>query len=208
MDPAAAPQSRRRLLIIGGAVLAGGAIVAAVAVWLLSSRAEQPPSITAVPAVEVAAKGQDADKGEAPPRAENKALAEAAPPPAEGAPPIIVERFGARRASCAGVCDLEARCGLRTFADCTAQSCEGDVRKLSNADFALEQAADCASAAATPCEEACWKRGECTGHHDQDRRCTKTCKRLVRQLPEETYRESRCVIERPCEELPLCAERR
>lgn len=189
-------------------MLAGAALVASVAAWLLSGRAEPPPSFTAVPAAEVAAKAvaDDSDKGA--PRSEKKALAEAAGPPAEAAPPIIVERFGARRASCAGVCDLEARCGLRTFADCTAQSCEGDVRKLSNADFALEQAADCASAAATPCEEACWKRGECTGHHDQDRRCTKACKRLVRQLPEETYRESRCVIERSCDELPLCAERR
>ncbi|OGQ14176.1 MAG: hypothetical protein A2138_27930 [Deltaproteobacteria bacterium RBG_16_71_12] len=188
-------------------MIAGGALAAALVLWRWTPRAAAPPSITAVPVAEAPAEKKAIAADQAPPRAE-KSLAEGAPPPEADAPPIVVERYGARRASCAGVCDLEARCGLRTFADCTAQSCEGEVRKLSNADFTLAGAADCASAAAAPCEEACWKRGECTGHHQADQQCTKACKRLVEQLPAETYRESRCVLERPCEELPLCAERR
>ncbi|MBI1944874.1 MAG: hypothetical protein HYS27_04215 [Deltaproteobacteria bacterium] len=199
---------RRLLLVLLAVVVAVGAAAAAVAWLLLGRAAAPPPSITVAPAAEealakVAAKDDDA------PRAEKKALAEAAPPPEAGAPPpIVVERFGARRASCAGVCALEESCGFRSQAECRAASCEGDLRKLSSADFALAAAADCAAAAATPCEEACWKKGECTGHHQADRQCTKACKRLVRQLPAESYRESRCVLERPCAELPLCSERR
>lgn len=202
--------NRRRLLLVLGAAVAGAAAACATLVWLLLARSAPPPPTPAtapaaeVPMVERAAKDETA------PREAKGELAKAAPPSEEaGAPPsIVVERLGARRASCAGVCALEESCGFRSLADCRTQSCEGELRKLSSADFALAAAADCAGAAATPCEEACWKRGECTGHHQADRQCTKACKRLVRQLPAETYRESRCVLERPCDELPLCSERR
>lgn len=143
-----------------------------------------------------------------PPREESKLVDRPAEADRQGKPaPIIVERLGARRVSCAAACALEEQCGFRAASECTANSCEGDLRKLSRSDFALEGMADCAALAESPCEEACWKRGECTGAHEADAQCTAACRTLVKQAPRESYRESRCVIERSCVDLPLCAER-
>ena len=200
--------SSQRRVAVGAAVAGACLIIASVVSVLLLRPGEAAPAPAAAPAMQEQRQEAALAKAEAPARAESKDAPAAEERGDRGAPPpIVVERLGARRTSCAGVCALEAQCGFRSVPDCTAQSCEGDLRKLSRADFAMAKAADCAAAAATPCEEACWKRGECTGHHDNDRQCTKTCRTLVKQLPEESYRENRCVIERPCAELPLCAER-
>lgn len=144
---------------------------------------------------------------------------DAAAPPAEAAAdvlreeaglprraPLVVEHLGAKRVSCTAACALEEQCGFRSRVECAQGSCEGELRRLSRSDFQLEGATDCAALAELPCEEACWKQGECTGHHEGDAQCTAACRTLVRQAPRETFREKRCVLERPCVDLPLCAE--
>lgn len=199
---------RRRLLMVGAALVATAAVAGAL-VWLVSPGAVPTMAAPTPDAVaELAPAPTPAAEG-APARAEAKELAAPSKDVAsrEPAPPMILERFGARRASCAGFCDREAQCGFRTFDDCSAQSCEGELRKLSSSDFRFAEVATCAAAAAVPCDEACWKRGECAGDHRADKGCAKACRTLVKQLPLETYRESRCAIERSCDELPLCSER-
>jgi hypothetical protein len=119
---------------------------------------------------------------------------------------LLVEKNGARRVACEPACRLEAYCGLRSVEQCLKTSCDGDVRKLSNSDFTFAQAEDCAAAAEAPCEEACWRRGECTGDHVDDKRCTASCKALVKQRPAETFVESRCILESACADLAACAE--
>ncbi len=200
--------SRRRWSVIAGVAATLVLVAGVLGVLLLRQGDAAPPRAVEAPPPEPQPAAETAAKAEAP----SRQLAKDVAPPGErgdvaAPPPVVVERLGARRTSCAGTCALEERCGFRSLAACTAQSCEGDLRKLSRADFVMAKAADCAAAAATPCEEACWKRGECTGHHESDRQCTKACRTLVKQLPEESYRENRCVIERACAELPLCAER-
>ncbi len=199
MDP------RRRRLLLVGAALAVATLSAALALWLVAGRA--PATLEGMPMPAVDAPPPAPERAAL--RAEAKAIAEASKDEAMAgrAAPMVVERFGARRVSCAGACDREAECGFRTYADCTMASCEGDVRKLASSDFRLAEADTCAAAAAAPCEEACWKRGECTGDHAGDRRCTKACATLVQQEPVETYRESRCVLEQACADLPVCGVR-
>lgn len=163
--------------------------------------AEAPPS-QALPEAKVAAGALN----DAPPPTEASADAmreEAAP---ERRSPLVVDHLGAKRVSCAAACALEEQCGFRSRAECAAASCEGELRRVSRSDFQLENASDCALLALLPCEEACWKQGECTGHHEGDKQCTAACRTLVRQAPRETFREKRCVLERSCGDLPLCAE--
>ena len=191
-----------RMLVIGGALV----VVALAVVLVLLLRRPGVASLEGAPAAPAVAEPKAAEKKAATLEEARPSEAPEAGARAE-APPLIVERFGARRASCAGFCDLEATCGFRSFADCTAQSCEGDLRKLSASDFRVAEQATCAAAALAPCEEACWKRGECEGEHRGDQQCKASCWTLVEQLPVATYRENRCIIESPCDELPLCAER-
>lgn len=199
--------ARRRLLLAAGivAVLALGA--AAFLLLSTDGTVARAPEVAAVPqqAPVEAPKLQAREVRPAEAGAARDELKEA-----DGAgreEPMIVEKLGARRVSCAAACALEARCGLRTLEECTRQSCEGEVRKALRSDFDMAALKDCGALAENPCEEACWRRGECTGDHEGDRACTAACRTLVKQAPRQTYRESRCVLERPCADLPLCAER-
>jgi hypothetical protein len=79
------------------------------------------------------------------------------------------------------------------------------VRIANKSDFCLADAADCAAAAACPCEEACWKRGECAGDHASDKACTAACAKLVAHAPKAHYDENRCIIESKCDEIATCA---
>lgn len=117
---------------------------------------------------------------------------------------LVVERDGVSRVACKPMCRIEAQCGLRDEASCVKASCDGDVRVLSTSDFEIVRAGDCAQAALAPCNEACWRRGECSKDHGDDARCTDACLTLTRQQPVASYRESRCVLETPCAELALC----
>src|SRR5262249_50874389 len=118
---------------------------------------------------------------------------------------IVVKKDGVSRISCVGACAIEARCELRAEDACVKDSCEGDVRIATRADFCLDSARECGEAARCPCEEACWKRGECAGDHASDAACTAACITLAMQQPIATYAENRCVLERACAEIPACA---
>ena len=121
---------------------------------------------------------------------------------------IVREASGARHVACAPACRFEEYCELRAVDECMKTSCDGANRVLSRSDFELVQADDCAVAAAAPCEEACWKKGECAGDHTTDKQCTDACKAMVKQLPAATFRESRCVIEtKQCADLATCSRR-
>ena len=77
--------------------------------------------------------------------------------------------------------------------------------KVTRADFCLDTARDCGEAARCPCEEACWKRGECAGDHASDLSCTAACITLAQQQPSAVYAENRCVLESECAAIPACA---
>jgi hypothetical protein len=140
------------------------------------------------------------------PSPQEPAPQEATPKSREGsvAQPLVVHDGAVKRISCETACFIEEQCGFREKGPCRAASCEGDFRKLNHSDFKMGQADECSVLALIPCEEACWRRGECAGDHRGDEQCTAACITLARQLPLETFRESRCVIESACAELPLC----
>jgi hypothetical protein len=141
----------------------------------------------------------------------------AAPPPpdiAESAkadaprPKLLVEENGTQRVSCEGACALEVTCGLRTLDDCRASSCDDAkrVRTPNRSDFCMASSVDgsCADVVTCTCEEACWKKGECTGDHTDNARCTAACKKLVEQDPVGSYRDNRCMIENKCADIAAC----
>lgn len=118
---------------------------------------------------------------------------------------LVVVRHGLRRISCEVACDLEASCELRAKDACVNESCEGEVRKLNRSDFHLENAATCAEIVVTPCEEACWRKGECNGRHDGDAACTAACTSLMSSQPARTWRQARCVLEvKGCGDVAAC----
>jgi hypothetical protein len=80
------------------------------------------------------------------------------------------------------------------------------VRKLNKSDFALLNAnASCDEAAATPCEEACWRQGECKSDHSGDEACTAGCRALMQSKPAETWLQARCILEtKSCDAVALC----
>ena len=121
---------------------------------------------------------------------------------------FVLVKHGLRRISCQAACDLEASCELRAAAVCVNDSCEGDVRKINRSDFHLERAADCAEVAASACEEACWKKGECKGSHAGDAACTDACASLMKSKPTDTWRQARCVLEvKSCADVAVCDQR-
>jgi hypothetical protein len=122
--------------------------------------------------------------------------------------PVVVEKNGVKRASCDGACALEQQCGFRALDECQRASCDGDVRVANKSDFCLADAKDCGAAAACPCEEACWKRGECAGDHDGDKACTASCSKLVAHDPSASYDENRCIIESKCDAIAACGGQR
>jgi len=111
---------------------------------------------------------------------------------------------GAQRVSCEGACALEMVCGLRDPAACRTDSCVDGLRKPTTSDFKLSTAADCGAMAATPCAEACAKRGECAGTHDGDAQCTRLCESS--RDKKKTYASSRCVLENTCAEIARCTQ--
>lgn len=126
---------------------------------------------------------------------------------------LVVVKLGLRRIACGPACDLEASCALRTRELCVNESCEGDVRKINRSDFHLDAAAsslpngqpDCQGIAASPCEEACWKKAECGGGHGGDAACTAACTSLMKRDPAQTWRQARCVLEvKSCADVARC----
>lgn len=103
---------------------------------------------------------------------------------------------------CETVCTFEADCGLRSFEECQAASCIGDVRVPSASDACMQLAPDCAAAAACTCPDACGKVEECTESPDDT--CAETCDTLIEQDPITTYRENRCLIESGCDAIATC----
>ena len=193
-------------VVLGAGVLV--LLVGASLLFLLRTDGKAPPTVAEAPPSQAMpeAKMAAGALNDAPPPTEAAAEAmreEAAP---KRRSPLVVDHLGAKRVSCAAACALEEQCGFRSRAECAAASCEGELRRVSRSDFQLESASDCAHLAELPCEEACWKQGECTGHHDGDKQCTAACRTLVRQAPREIFREKRCVLERSCGDLPMCAE--
>jgi hypothetical protein len=188
-----------RYLVVGLAMIA--ALVAA-NVWLNKPSAPAPP-----PPVPSAA-APESPKAE---RAEPARPAAADGESKEGVSskrvdPIVTYQ-GGTRVSCPAACEREAACGLRDLSACLERSCDGPVRKLSTSDFELVRSGNCAAVALSPCSEACWKKGECSKDHSGDSACTAACRSLVKQLPAETFREQRCVLESACADLPLCSVR-
>lgn len=117
---------------------------------------------------------------------------------------LVVNRDGVERVACEPACRLEEYCDLRDLSSCLQSSCEGDLRKPASSDLAFARSETCAAAAAAPCEEACRKKGECAANHADDTRCTTACLGLVHENPARVFRESRCVLESRCSDLPLC----
>jgi len=120
---------------------------------------------------------------------------------------LIVRRNGARRIDCGRACALEEQCGFRDAAACRAASCDDDVRRPSRMDYclALDSSVTCLDAARCSCNESCWKRGECSGNHDDDDECERSCNILVRQEGLSRYRENRCVLEHACTDIAICS---
>jgi hypothetical protein len=189
-------------------------VLAAAVVWTVvyttDTALRAPPPEVPAPPMPPAPGETEADEIFAKP---DPSMQRGAPPPpapsAEAKAPslssLLVTKDGARRIACGPACRLEAYCKLRDIDVCLSNSCDGDVRKLSRSDFELASASDCAQAAAAPCEEACWRKGECAGDHADDLRCTNACLTLVRQRPMAVFSESRCILESSCADLPLCA---
>jgi hypothetical protein len=120
---------------------------------------------------------------------------------------FVVVKYGVSRIACAPACELEASCELRELAACTNESCEGDVRKMNRSDFQLEGARACTDVVVTPCEEACWRKGECGGTHNGDAACTNACRDLMKGRPQKTWREARCILEvKSCDDVARCRE--
>lgn len=202
MDPELRSVLRRYLLV--GIVLAASVAWAVIYTTMKTSAPATSPApaqngapatTEAATAAKATAEATDEAARQPEKRAERKA-------PSLGA--LLVSKDGAQRVACEPACRLEEYCDLRDAASCLQTSCDGDVRKLSTSDFPFARAETCAAAAAAPCAEACWKKGECAGDHGDDTRCTNACLTLVTQRPAETFRESRCLIESRCTELPLC----
>jgi hypothetical protein len=104
---------------------------------------------------------------------------------------------------CAFFCGVEDECGLRTFDDCVASACPDGAWILSVADGCVASAADCGEVAVCSCEARCDNETACFGSRDPA--CVADCQSLAEQLPNETYLESRCVLESPCEDIALCS---
>lgn len=120
---------------------------------------------------------------------------------------FVVVKSGISRIACGPACALEASCELREPAACANESCEGDVRKMNRSDFHLEGAGTCADVVITPCEEACWRKGECGGTHGGDAACTNACRALMKDQPQNTWREARCILEvKSCGDVARCRE--
>ena len=189
--------SRAALVAVVVIGLVAGAIGAA---WLLRQPPLEPAQSEAPAAEPARAPAAEPRRAAAPAAADNKLAAP--PPPARER--VGTSKDGAKRASCGAACAIEARCALRARAVCERESCEGPVRKVNRSDFALDNSQSCADVAVLPCEEACWKRGECAGHHETDAVCTRTCTTLARQRPAAVYVESRCILENACADIPVC----
>jgi hypothetical protein len=121
-----------------------------------------------------------------------------------------VVRHGLLRVRCEAACDMEASCGLRAKATCINESCDGDIRKLNKSDLALTRIdasgqGHCEAIAATPCEEACWRQGECKDDHSGDDACTAACTSLMKTKATETWLQARCILEtKSCDAVALC----
>lgn len=117
---------------------------------------------------------------------------------------LLVTREGATRVACGPACRLEAYCGLRDAATCARSSCDGDLRRPHASDLTFARADTCVQAAAAPCEEACARRGTCSGSHGDDLRCIDACLKRADDEPARAYVSARCMLESACGDMGRC----